>query len=146
VRTRAELLAAEDAAWRELWATLARLRQEDWERPGAAGAWTPKDVLAHIACWHAEAVRVLEGVRAGTTTRWPEVEAFNRDAHDRCRHLALKEVLAMAGAARHRFREEVAATSEEELTPELLEALASCAHGHYAEHLPGLDALARTPA
>ncbi|MGH2829630.1 MAG: DinB family protein [Actinomycetota bacterium] len=142
-----ELLEAENAAWSALCARVDRITDDLWwTRPGVSGPWSPKDVLAHIACWHAEAVRHLEAVRTiGADPSWPEVETFNDVAYGRCADLSPREVLAMSGSARHRWREEVAAAPPIALTPRMLEALAECGHQHYHEHLAGLDAFLESP-
>jgi hypothetical protein len=140
---RAELLAAEDEGWRTLHVLFERLRPEDWERSGASGDSSAKDLLAHIACWHAEATAMLESLRSrGDESVWPaDVDAFNRDAYERCRDMTLREVQAMAGAARHRFREETA-LGPDPVPDRLAERIASCAHGHYDEHLAEFAAFA----
>jgi hypothetical protein len=132
---------AEDQAWRALGARFGKLSGAEWERPGATADWTPKDVLAHIACWHAEAVAALEAHRSGVKRikHWSDVDGFNAEAYDRCKDLPLHDVHAMSGAARHRFREEIA-IAEEPLPERIVSLIAGNAHGHYEEHIPLLDA------
>ncbi len=48
------------AARKELADTLNGLSEEDLERPKAVAKWTLKDLLAHIASWDEEIVRVLQ--------------------------------------------------------------------------------------
>ncbi len=45
----------------ELLAALAGLSEEDMVRPGAAGIWSVKDILAHLVAWEAELVTALRG-------------------------------------------------------------------------------------
>ncbi|MGH2727477.1 MAG: DinB family protein [Actinomycetota bacterium] len=138
---RDELLAAENAGWQELNARLHRLGEDDWLRPGVNGDWTPKDLAAHVAVWHASATDRLEGVRmTGEMPPLPApVDTINADQYERCRDLTLKEVRAMSGAARHRFREEIA-----QLPPEPEENVSMLIFGdgreHYDDHIPQLDA------
>lgn len=140
---RAPFLDDEERAWRDLCTRFAALGDEDWDRPGASGDWTPKHVLAHIACWHAEVANILECVRVqGQAPPIPQTEQFNADAHERTKHLTLREVQAMSGGARHRFREELA-QAPEGLPDDVRAELACSAHDHYAEHLPELDAFLR---
>jgi len=139
VSLKQERLEAEDAGWRALCARLDRLSVQDWERPGAAGEWTPKHVVAHIACWQAEAVQFLEVLREGGTPRWPDVEEFNAEAYAQCRDMTLREVQAMSGAARHRFREEIVLMAEP-IPDKHARAIANCGENHYAEHGSHLDA------
>ncbi len=48
------------AARKELLETLADFTEEDYLRPNAIGKWSAKDLLAHIAAWDEELVRVLQ--------------------------------------------------------------------------------------
>ncbi len=45
---------------RDLQDALADLTEEDYARPNAAGKWSLQDVLAYIAAWDEEIVRVLQ--------------------------------------------------------------------------------------
>lgn len=138
---RADLLSAEDAAWRQLCARFDKLSLQQWTRPGASGEWTPKDVIAHVACWHAETAGRLERLRSGSSPSWKvDVEAFNADAYERCRDLTLREAQAMSGAARHRFREEVASVDDDALGRRVTGWVTGSGHEHYLEHIPLLDA------
>lgn len=137
--SRRAVLDEEEAAWREMCARFDRLGPEDWERPGVNAEWTPKDLLAHIACWHAEAEGMMERHRIeGGAPPWRDTDEFNAEAHRRCAGMTIKEVQSMSGAARHRFREEAA------LLPERLpEALANVVvfngQRHYREHAADFD-------
>ena len=138
---RDELLASEDAGWQELNARFHKLGDDDWLRPGVNGEWTPKDLAAHVAVWHASATDRLEGLRmTGEMPPLPAaVDAINADQYERCRDLTLKEVRAMSGASRHRFREEMARLP---LDPDDRVTLLVYGDGaeHYEEHIPQLDA------
>ena len=137
---RQELLDADEAAWEEFHARFHRIGEEGWLKPGACGDWTPKDLMAHIACWHAETASIIEQVRAGGTFPQVDVEAFNVDFYERCRDMALKDVQAMSGAAHSRFREEVAHVPAELFTERMEAWVAGNGHGHYDEHIPLFDA------
>jgi DinB family protein len=141
VTSRRELLDAEEIAWRGMWARFRSLGPDDWTRPGTGDPWSPKDVLAHIAAWHAEITAALEALRCrDDVTAWPpDVDAFNADAYERCKDMSLHDVEAMSGAARHRFREELAQAKDP--LPDVMTArVACCGHEHYAEHVPQLEA------
>ena len=109
-------------------------------RPGVNDDWTAKDLLAHVAAWHALTTDRLEALRmTGTLPDAPDVDAFNREQHERSADLSLHDVRVMSGAARHRFREEI------DLLPndpgERIERMVyGNAEGHYEEHFAGLDA------
>lgn len=135
-----ELLNDEARAWRDLMTRFNRIEGAGWNRSGAAGDWSPKDVLAHIACWHAEAEMFFEQLRsADTPPRWPDVETFNAESREKCRDMTAREVQAMSGAARHRFREEISLVAEP-LAEKHVRAIRNCGALHYAGHIEMLDA------
>jgi hypothetical protein len=139
VSAKQRLLDAEDRGWRELFARLDRLSDDDWLRPGANDEWTPKDLLAHVAAWHAMTTDRLEAQRTtGQRPKLPDIDEFNRRQHEENRDLSLREVRAMSGASRHRFREEVALLSDDP-GDDLSQMIASNAEGHYEDHYAGLD-------
>lgn len=138
-RLKQDLLDAEDLGWKELHARLERLSEEDWLRPGVNGDWTAKDVLAHIAAWHAVTMDRFEVLRTlGTLPEYPPVDEFNRDQYEKSRELSLHDVRVMSGAARHRFREEIALLPND-LGENLVRIVEGNAHGHYDEHIEQLD-------
>ena len=127
-----DILAAEDTGWNEIQALIHKLAEDDWTKPGPNGAWCAKDVIAHLACWHAETAHHLGAIRmTGNDLPWPEWEEFNERAYARCAGMTLHEVQAMSGAARHRFREEVAAVAPVALSPRLLDAIRWSGDLHY---------------
>jgi len=140
VSTKQKLLDAEDQGWRELHARLERLPEDDWLRPGVNGDWNAKDVLAHVAAWHAVTTDRFEVLRTiGTLAEYPPIDEFNRDQYEKSRELSLHDVRVMSGASRHRFREEIALLPMD-LGENLVRIVESNAHGHYEEHIAQLDA------
>ena len=135
-----KILDAEEAGWRELHARLHALADDDWSRPGVVEEWTAKDLLAHVAVWHASTTDRLESLRmTGTLPPHPDVDAFNLDQYERNRDLTLHEVQAMSGASRHRFREEVDLLADDpgDLLTQVVNGNST---DHYLEHIPHLDA------
>ena len=142
-----ELLDTEDAAWHRIHALFDSLSPDAWEEPGINGPWTPRDLLAHIAVWHAEAECMLEAfTQTGELPSWRDTDAFNVEAYERCKDLSLHDVHAMSESARHRYREE-AARLPDELTDALARVVAGNGHGHYADHVDDLtDFVKGTPS
>jgi hypothetical protein len=127
-----DLLTNEEAGWHELQERFAKFSSSDWDRTGPAGEWSAKDLLAHIACWQAEVTHHLEHIRAtGNDIPYPELEEFNQRSHRECAALSLQQVQAMSGAARHRFREEIAAAAPVALSPRMLHEIRWAAELHY---------------
>ena len=134
-----ELLDAEEASWRELHARLDKLSADDWLKPGVNGDWNAKDVMAHIAAWHAVTTDRFEVLRTlGTLPEYPPVDEFNRDQHEKSRDMSLHDVRVISGAARHRFREELAQLPAD-LGENLVRICEGNAHGHYDDHIEQLD-------
>ena len=144
--TKQKLLDAEERLWREMHARLGKLSPEDWLRPGVNGEWNAKDLLAHVAAWHAYTTDRFESLRV--TGELPDftgdVDEFNQRMFEENRDLTLHEVQAMSGAARHRFREEVDLLPNE--PDDLIQKIVySTADEHYEEHIPHLDAFLGGP-
>ena len=138
--SRSELLREENEAWRSLTRRLARLSDEDWLRPGVNGDWTIKDLVAHIAAWHAEAECILEGINeTGEIGTWMATDEFNALAYQRCKDMTLADVRSMAASARHRYREE-AAKLPDEVNDEVARVVSGSGHVHYGEHDSDIDA------
>jgi hypothetical protein len=136
--TRSGLLSHEDKKWRELLGLFDELSEPEWLKPGATGdTWSPKDVLAHIACWHDYATERMASTRQSgkLTPRQPNVDEVNEELYEKCKKMSLHDVRVMSGISRQKFRDEVNLTAEP-LTPEMSRLIESNAHGHYDEHLP----------
>jgi uncharacterized protein DUF1706 len=139
--TKQKMLDSEDRLWREMHSRLQKLSPEDWLRPGVNGDWNAKDLLAHLAAWHAHTTDRFESLRM--TGELPtfnlDVNEYNQKLYEENRDLTLHEVQAMSGAARHRFREEIDLLPNE--PEELLQKIVYAnADEHYEEHIPHLDA------
>lgn len=82
----------------KLEAALAGLSPEQMERPGVCGAWSVKDLLAHVASWERHLLSDLEKMRRGE----PLLEVggdgtfnqINEDNYLRSRDWSLEEVRA----------------------------------------------------
>ena len=138
--SRQDLLDLEAKAWLELSGRFNTLKDDQWLQPGVVETWTAKDLMAHIASWHAEAVHEMEMFRSQghVKRRWKDVDQFNAEAYEQCKDMSLHDVKVMSGASRHRFREEIARAAEP--LPEKMEKLiAGDGHVHYGDHIPHLD-------
>ncbi|HEX9140831.1 MAG TPA: DinB family protein [Gaiellaceae bacterium] len=97
---RAELVAelhSEQRAWEGL---LAEIGENRMEEPGVAGAWSIKDVVAHLTAWRRRTVRRLEAAAIGQPEPahdWPadlhEDDEINAWFHQRDRNKSLRETL-----------------------------------------------------
>jgi hypothetical protein len=138
---RGGLLRAEDAAWAEFRAITDRLNAEQFTRLGYQEDWSVKDLLAHMACWDAEAAQALEQLRLGTYPGWDrELDDFTRECFDACRDLDLDTVWAQLHSARARMMEELGCLPDEMLPRGSVawEWFEESAITHHDEHLPRL--------
>jgi hypothetical protein len=87
-------------------ALLARLPREALERPRTQGAWSVRDVLAHIAAWEEEGTRRLAQIGRGRGDRivWyetmAEVDRFNTRAVRQARRTPWPRLLARLARSR----------------------------------------------
>jgi hypothetical protein len=98
---RADLLAelnAENEAWEGL---LADIGEERMDEPGVAGAWSIKDIVAHLAAWRRRTVGRIEAVANGQPEPpppWPadlnDDDEINAWFHERDRGMSVRETLA----------------------------------------------------
>ena len=103
-------LNSENQAWEAL---LGEIGEERMDETGVAGAWSIKDVVAHLAAWRRRTVARLEAVGRGQPEPAPEWPADLRDDdeinswfHARDRGKSVREVLA---ESRRVFQQLVAA-------------------------------------
>lgn len=78
--THEEILAQEAAAWQALMAAVEGLSDADWLAPGAAGAWTLKNVAAHLCSWQEETLIVLPDMARQIIAGVKEPRRYDIDA------------------------------------------------------------------
>lgn len=143
---KAELLDAiqiERARWEAL---LAELDEEQMIQPGVAGAWSVKDIVAHIS-WHEhEMVGMLQARALVGSDLW-EIPQGERNAviFEENQDRPLRDVLAEAQAVFPRFLESVRPLAEEDLLDphrfqgmpaewQPWQVIASNSYEHYEHH------------
>jgi hypothetical protein len=138
---RGQLLHAEDAAWAEFRGLTDRLNQEQTVVVGYRDDWSVKDLLAHVACWEAEGVQILEQLRLDTYSGWDRDEdEFVRECYEACRDLDLDTVWAQLHSSRARLLEELGWLPAELLRrgSEAWRWVEGTGVTHLQEHLPRL--------
>jgi hypothetical protein len=113
---RADLLSelkSENKAWEDL---LADIGEDRMQESGVAGAWSIKDIVAHLAAWRRRTVGRIEAVANGRpepAPSWPaelhEDEEINAWFHARDRGKSVRDVLA---ESRGVFQELVSAVAK----------------------------------
>src|SRR6266702_1565526 len=98
---RTDLLAqlrSENEDWEGL---LAAIGEDRMDEPGVAGAWSIKDIVAHLAAWRRRTVGRLEAAAHGNPEpahEWPadlhEDDEINAWFHERDRNKSVRETVA----------------------------------------------------
>ncbi len=149
-------------AERERWeALLAEVGEPRMERPGVAGDWSVRDIVAHVTAYERGLVEWLEAASRGECLSFPDLDhpdvdyrnaAILRENEGR----PLEDILLESRRVFQRLLQVVQALSEEELvdpertawyvTPRWKEArplwkcIADDSYQHYHQHVPGIRA------
>lgn len=150
----AQVLSQIENGHAHLDAALARISPAHMVAPGADGAWSVKDVVAHLTWSEREMVGVLRQRAMVGSELWrlPQDER-NAAVYAENRDRPLDETLAEARRVFTELRAEIARLSDAEMADPALIAgmpdglapwqlLAGNTWRHYEEHLPALQALA----
>ena len=137
----AAILSEYDRAWQELERVIGGLSEQEMLAPNHAGAWSRKDVLAHIGRWDDAGCEVIEDHMAGgkLAEQYRDFEPWNARwaAEDSAR--TLQEVLTRARAAHERMRALIASLSADRWDA-LVYEWAGVGIEHIDEHLVDLRA------
>ena len=98
---RAELLKQLNSEQDAFEGLLEEIGADRMEEPGVAGAWSIKDIVAHLTAWRRRTVGRLEAAANGEsepTPPWPadlrEDDEINAWFHERDRNKSVREVLS----------------------------------------------------
>jgi len=150
---RARLLERIARAWRALEAAYSGLPASQLVAPGVTGAWSVKDILAHVTTWEEEALKylplILEG---GRPPRYADLygglDAFNALRSAAKAGLSTDEVLQQLAETHGRlvaFVETIPAGQIATETP-LRRRLRLDTYGHYPIHTRAILAWRAAPA
>lgn len=153
-----EQIERERLVWEQL---LRAVGEERMEQPGATGAWSFKDVVAHLNGWRVRTLARLHAARTGAEPApppWPAgldedsesgLTQINAWIERAGRERSLHEVLDEASRSFDRMRDAVLALSDEELSDpgrypwmggEPVGAVVGYSFGHFhEEHEPALN-------
>lgn len=124
-----------DESWREWQEALGSIPEERMTEAGAAGEWSVKDLMAHVAFWDETAAKGAHARGAGETP-----EQFDwREANDREAALRSSWTLAESRAAMEAAHQQVLDAVERypELGPNFWQ---SSTFEHYQEHVADIRA------
>ena len=138
---RRQLLRRLDKAWVAFTKSYAGLSDAQLMKPGVTGAWSVRDILAHVTTWEEEALKHLPRIlKSGTPPRYSVeyggIDAFNARMTERKRHLSLSEIRAQVVATHGRLVEFIQSVPEHQLVGEtrFRRRLRLDTYGHYPLH------------
>lgn len=145
--THDQFLARLDAAWRDFEASYAGLSEAQLLLPNVTGAWSVRDIIAHVTWWEEEALEHLPLIRDGGrpprySVKYGGIDAFNAMMTEKRRTLSLDEVLRQHDEVHARLVEYVRAAPEELIRTEtrFRRRLKLDAIGHYPIHARAIRA------
>ena len=119
--------------------------------PGVTGAWSVRDIIAHVTTWEEEALKHLPLVMRGGrpprySVQYGGIDAFNARMTEAKRDLSLDEVRAQAAATHARLVELVQRTPGQQLGGDARarRRLKLDTYGHYPLHAAAILEWRRT--
>jgi len=135
------LLKRLDKAWQAFNDSRAGLSEGQMMEAGVTGAWSVRDILAHVTTWEEEALThlplILEG---GTPPRYSQryggIDAFNALMTEKKRGLSLSEVREQLTATHRRVIELIESTPDHHIIADtrFRRRLRLDTYGHYPIH------------
>lgn len=142
-----QVLERLDAAWTDFEASYAGLPDSRLLTPGVTGAWSVRDIIAHVTWWDEEALEHLPLIREGGrparySVKYGGIDAFNALMTERRKHLSLAQVLRQHDTVHARLIAYVRAAPEELYTREtrFRRRLRLDTFGHYPIHARAIRA------
>jgi hypothetical protein len=139
--TRLQLLRRLDRAWQALLASYAGLSDAEMLEPGLTGAWSVRDIVAHVTWWEEEALKHLPVILAGSrpprySDTYGGIDAFNEQMTEQVKGLSLSEVLQGRDETHRRLVEFLQAVPEEHFLREtrFRRRLRLDTYSHYRQH------------
>lgn len=137
---RRQLLKRLDKAWQEFRQSYAGLSDSQMLESGVTGAWSAKDILAHVTTWEAEALKnlplILKGERPPPySATYGGIHAFNARMTEQKRSSSLSEVLRQLEETHARLLVYIDSTPESQFTNETrFRRLRLDTYSHYPKH------------
>ncbi len=137
----ARLIERLDTAWHDFQDTYAGLTDEELLEPGVVGAWSVRDMIAHVTWWEEEALAHLPTIRAGGrpvrySVAYGGIDAFNARRTEQRRELSLDDVRAAFAATHQRLVAYLRSVPPEDLMGDtrFRRRLRLDTYGHYPIH------------
>lgn len=136
-----------EAAWRDFQDAYAGLTDEQLPIPGVTGAWSVRDLIAHVTWWDEEAITHLPLILAGGrpprySTTYGGIDAFNALMAEKKRDLSLAEVRQEFATTHQRLIDYIRGLPSERIVaePRFRRRLKLDAFGHYPIHAADIRA------
>jgi len=138
---RSQLLKRLDTAWEAFKGSYAGLSDSEMVEPGVVGAWSVKDIIAHVTWWEEESLThlplILKGGRPPRySVTYGGINAFNAQMTERKRSLSLAEVLRQQDDTHRRLIQFIQSVPEDQLVREtrFRHRLRADTYSHYPDH------------
>jgi hypothetical protein len=136
-----QLLTRLDKAWAAFKESYAGLPDARLMEPGVTGAWSVRDILAHVTTWEEEALKhlrvILEGgIPPRYSVTYGGIDAFNARMTEQKRSLALSEVLEQLDKTHRRLISFIESAPEDQFVGEtrFRHRLRLDTYSHYPKH------------
>jgi DinB family protein len=138
---REQLLKRLDKAWAAFQESYVGLSEAELVVPGVTGAWSIKDIIAHVSWWEEEALKHLPLILAGGrpprySVAYGGIDAFNAKMTEQKKDLSLVEVLRHRDDTHRRLVALIHSAPEAQMTREtrFRRRLRLDTYGHYPKH------------
>lgn len=138
---RRQLLGRIENAWERLKSSYAGLSEAELLEPGVTGAWSVRDIVAHVTWWEEEALTHLPLILAGGrpprySVTYGGIDAFNALKTKEKAGLSLSEVFRERDETHTRLLDYVGRVPEDRIVREtrFRRRLRLDTYGHYPKH------------
>ena len=138
---RQRLLKRLDTCWRAFKDSYVGLSDSAMLTPGVTGAWSVRDIIAHVTTWEEEALKHLPLVLMGKqpprySVTYGGIDAFNARTTEQKKKLSLLEVLRSQEDVHHQLIELIEGVPEDQLGGDtrFRHRLRLDTYGHYPKH------------
>lgn len=151
------------ASYERVEAALAALTPEQWVTPREAGAWSPRDIVAHLTAWLERLSLEMDAITVNKSPQvsivglsQPDIDAFNAQSAERHRDETPQQALGSFRRMYGQLSDQVRVLTWDDLstvgryewlgeTP-LWRLIAEDTWEHFDEHLPEIERAAGTEA
>ena len=140
-----QLLKRLDKAWVAFNESYAGLSDPELMEPGVTGAWSVRDILAHVTTWEEEALKHLPLILKGGkpprySVKYGGIDAFNAQMTEQKRSLSLSEVRRQLARTHRRLIGFIESAAEDQFIREtrFRRRLRLDTYSHYPLHAEGI--------